>query len=133
MARKQLDELAVGGGATGVSMVPDAGTKKATLPNSKQQGDMKPQTIDADQNGQQDTNTENKILNQLQEVMKDRTTIIISHRVSTIKHADQIIVLDEGRIIENGNHETLLANDGFYRHLFESQLMEDEIKDSKKV
>ena len=47
--RKQLDELSVGGGATGVSMVPDAGTKKTTLPNSKSQGDMNPQSVDGDQ------------------------------------------------------------------------------------
>jgi hypothetical protein len=59
MARKQLDELSVGGGQTGVSMVPSPSTKKTTLPNSKQQGDMNPQSIDADQNGQQDTNPEN--------------------------------------------------------------------------
>jgi len=59
MARKQLDELSVGGGQTGVSMVPSPSTKKTMLPNSKQQGDMNPQTIDADQNGQQETNPEN--------------------------------------------------------------------------
>ena len=47
--KKQLDELSVGGGATGVSMVPDAGTKKTTLPNSKSQGDMNPQSVDGDQ------------------------------------------------------------------------------------
>jgi len=59
MARKQLQELAVGGGATGVSMVPSPSTKKTMLPNSKQQGDMNPSTIDADQNGQEETNPEN--------------------------------------------------------------------------
>jgi BMFP domain-containing protein YqiC len=57
--KQQLDELQVGGGATGVSMVPDAGTKKTTLPNSKQQGDMNPQAINADQNGQQETDPQN--------------------------------------------------------------------------
>ena len=57
--KQQLDELQVGGGATGVSMVPDAGTKKTTLPNSKQQGDMNPQTMNADQNGQQETDPQN--------------------------------------------------------------------------
>ena len=59
MARNQIDELSVGGGQTGVSMVPSPSTKKTTLPNSKQQGDMNPSTIDADQNGQEDTNPEN--------------------------------------------------------------------------
>ena len=78
-----------------------------------------------------DTITEEKILTNLTSIMKNKTTLFVSHRIATVKSCDQIIVLDEGRIIENGNHETLLANDGFYRHLFESQLMEDEIKDSK--
>lgn len=59
MARKQLDELQVGGGATGVSMVPDATTKKTSLPNSKSQGDMSPPKINADQNGEEETDTEN--------------------------------------------------------------------------
>lgn len=57
--KQQLDELQVGGGATGVSMVPDAGTKKTTLPNSKSQGDMSPPRINADQNGQEETDTQN--------------------------------------------------------------------------
>ena len=78
-----------------------------------------------------DTITEEKILTNLTSIMKNKTTLFVSHRVATVKSCDQIIVLDEGRIVENGNHEALLANDGFYRHLFESQLMEDEIKDSK--
>lgn len=59
MARKQLDELSVGGGQTGVSMVPSPSTKKTTLPNSKSGGDMNPPTINADQNGQDETNPEN--------------------------------------------------------------------------
>ena len=55
----------------------------------------------------------------------------VSHRVATVKSCDQIIVLEEGKIVELGTHDSLLANDGFYRHLYESQLMEDEIKVSK--
>jgi len=68
-----------------------------------------------------DTKTENAILNSLQKIMKKRTSIIISHRVSSAKLADQIIVLDEGKIVERGNHETLMALKGVYAELFEKQ------------
>ena len=78
-----------------------------------------------------DTITEEKILTNLSSIMKNKTTLFVSHRVATVKSCDQIIVLEEGKIVELGTHDSLLANDGFYRHLFESQLMEDEIKDSK--
>src|SRR5205085_11530653 len=66
-----------------------------------------------------DTNTESKILSQLREVMKDKTSIIISHRVSGVKHADKIIVLDNGKIIESGNHLSLLEKKGEYFELYE--------------
>ena len=68
-----------------------------------------------------DTKTENAILNSLQKIMEKRTSIIISHRVSSAKLADQIIVLDEGKIVERGNHETLMALRGVYAELFEKQ------------
>lgn len=73
-----------------------------------------------------DTETEEKILNNLKKVTKDTTTIIVSHRVSSAKNADQIIVLDEGRVVENGNHESLIKNNGYYAELYTNQMMEDD-------
>ncbi|MEN8901011.1 MAG: ABC transporter ATP-binding protein [Nonlabens sp.] len=75
-----------------------------------------------------DTETEEKILNNLKKVTKDTTTIIVSHRVSSAKNADQIIVLDNGKIIERGNHESLLNNNGYYAELFANQMLEEEEK-----
>jgi len=74
-----------------------------------------------------DTETEEKILKNLNLLMKGKTTIIISHRVSSVKHSDQIIVLDAGRVIERGNHDTLLADNGVYSDLYRKQLLEEEI------
>ena len=68
-----------------------------------------------------DTNTENAILNNLKEIMKDKTTFLISHRVSNARLADKIIVLDEGRVVETGTHEELLISAGMYRDLYEKQ------------
>lgn len=73
-----------------------------------------------------DTKTENAILTALKKIMENRTSIIISHRVSSAKLADQIIVLDEGRIIEQGNHESLMAKKGVYADLFEKQTNSSE-------
>jgi ATP-binding cassette, subfamily B, multidrug efflux pump len=75
-----------------------------------------------------DTYTEEKILNHLREVMRGRTTIFISHRVSTVRSADRIAVLHEGRIVEAGSHEELLARNGYYTDLYNKQLLEEELE-----
>ncbi|GAB5523495.1 MAG: ABC transporter ATP-binding protein [Roseivirga sp.] len=73
-----------------------------------------------------DTNTENTILNSLARIMKGRTSVIISHRVSSAKLADKIIVLDDGYVIEQGTNESLLAKNGVYKELYEKQLQQEE-------
>lgn len=74
-----------------------------------------------------DTNTENIILNNLRRIMADRTSVVISHRVSSAKLADYIIMLDEGEIVEEGTHDDLLARNGAYRELYEKQLQTEEV------
>ncbi len=74
-----------------------------------------------------DTKTENTILKSMEKIMKDRTTIIISHRISSAKLATRIIVLHEGRIIQKGTNESLLAREGTYKDLYEKQLLAEEI------
>jgi ATP-binding cassette, subfamily B, multidrug efflux pump len=75
-----------------------------------------------------DTETEEAILNNLQEICKDKTTIIVSHRVSSAKNADRIIILDEGQIIEQGSHNQLINQNGYYAALYLKQLSEKELQ-----
>jgi ATP-binding cassette, subfamily B, multidrug efflux pump len=74
-----------------------------------------------------DTYTEEQILRELQRVMQGRTTLFISHRISTVRHADQIAVLVAGRIVELGTHDELIARNGYYADLFQKQLLEEEL------
>jgi ATP-binding cassette subfamily B protein len=60
--------------------------------------------------------------------MKNRTTVLVSHRCSTARHADQIIVLREGRLVERGSHDVLLAQGGYYNDLYHKQLLEEELE-----
>jgi ATP-binding cassette subfamily B protein len=74
-----------------------------------------------------DTETEEIILNNLNKISKDKTTIIVSHRISSIKNADNIIVLEKGAIIQQGSHGELVNIEGYYKDLYEQQLLEKEI------
>ncbi len=76
-----------------------------------------------------DTQTEDTILTRLSEIMKDRTTILISHRISTVKAADHIIVLNDGSIVESGTHDQLLNKNGIYAGIYETQLLQDELEE----
>ena len=76
-----------------------------------------------------DTRTEVKIQAAFTKLMEGRTTFIVAHRLSTIREADVILVMKDGKVIEQGNHESLMAADGFYRHLYESQFLRGKDED----
>ena len=71
-----------------------------------------------------DTETESLITNALEKLMEGRTTIMVAHRLSTIQHADKIIVMHHGKIKESGSHQELLAHNGLYKKLYDLQLVE---------
>jgi len=75
-----------------------------------------------------DTQTEERILSGLKRIMEGRTTILISHRTSTVRDADQIVVLQDGKISERGTHDELLAAGGYYADLYQKQLLEEELE-----
>ena len=75
-----------------------------------------------------DTMTEERILTALQDVMKGRTTILISHRVSTVRHADRIYVIEYGKVAEEGSHSELIGQGGYYADLYQKQLLEEELE-----
>jgi len=75
-----------------------------------------------------DTHTEDRILNHLREIMEGRTTVFISHRVSTVRNADRIAVLHEGCIVEYGTHDELIERNGYYTELYSKQLLEEELE-----
>ena len=74
-----------------------------------------------------DTDTEEQILNNLLTISKDKTTIIVSHRVSSAKNADKIIIIEEGQIIQEGSHNQLVNQEGYYAELYLKQLSEKEL------
>lgn len=75
-----------------------------------------------------DTKTEEKILEGLKQVMVNRTSIIIAHRISTLKEADEIVVLDEGKIVERGTHKELIIRNGLYNSIYKKQLLEEKLE-----
>jgi ATP-binding cassette subfamily B protein len=75
-----------------------------------------------------DTETEHEINERIKSVLDGRTSIIISHRISAVKDADQILYLEDGEILERGSHDELLAQDGAYSELYRSQLLEMELE-----
>lgn len=76
-----------------------------------------------------DTETESRLLFELRKIRKDRTTLIVAHRISTIQDADQIVVLQDGRIKESGRHEELIQKGGLYSDLFRMQQLQQDLEE----
>jgi ATP-binding cassette, subfamily B, multidrug efflux pump len=76
-----------------------------------------------------DTHTEERILASLRKLREGRTVVVVSHRISSVKDADEIVVLDEGRVVERGNHDQLMRTGGFYADLYRRQALEDELEE----
>jgi ATP-binding cassette subfamily B protein len=77
-----------------------------------------------------DTYTEEEILSRLRQVMRQRTSIIVSHRISTVREADQIVVLGDGQILERGSHAELVARNGVYAEMCRKQMLEEELQET---
>ena len=75
-----------------------------------------------------DTETERRILDGLHDFLRERTTILVAHRLTTVQEADLIVVLDEGRVVETGDHASLIARGGLYADLFQRQALEVELE-----
>jgi ATP-binding cassette subfamily B protein len=75
-----------------------------------------------------DAQTEREILDRLRDFFRARTTILVAHRITTVKEADLIVVVDEGRVVEVGTHEALVARGGVYAELFREQSLEVELE-----
>jgi ATP-binding cassette subfamily B multidrug efflux pump len=75
-----------------------------------------------------DAQTEAEILHELRSILRDKTCLIISHRISAVKEADEILVLDEGQIIERGNHDQLVRQGGVYAELYQQQRLSEELE-----
>jgi len=76
-----------------------------------------------------DTHTEERILGSLRKLREGRTVVIVSHRISSVKDADEIVVLDEGRVVERGSHDQLMRTGGFYADLYRRQALEEELEE----
>ena len=76
-----------------------------------------------------DVETEFLIQRALNQAMSGRTSFVIAHRLSTVKNADRIIVLEEGKVVEDGRHEDLMQGDGYYRRIYETQFADQEAED----
>ena len=128
--------LAVGDTLALVGLVDKAGAQVRTLSGGQKQRTAISRAVIRDPEililddalSSVDTYTEEQILQELEHVMGGRTAILISHRVSTVRDADEIVVMDQGEIVERGTHEELLANGGYYSELHQRQLLEEELE-----